>query len=58
MRNSFLQLKVDTEKTILSSNSLLYKTESFIGQTRYITNIDFLLIWLSPYIILSIYSRF
>ena len=43
MRNSFLQLKVDTEKIILSSNSLLYKTESFIGQTRYITNIDFLL---------------
>ena len=41
MKNGFLQVKVDTQKTILSSESIFYKTENFIKQTKYITNVDF-----------------
>ena len=41
MKNGFLQVKVNTQKTILSSESVFYKTESFIKQTKYISNVDF-----------------
>ena len=45
---------VQTDKTILSSKSLFYKTENFIRQTKYISNIDFLLTKLSEIIILNL----
>ena len=43
MKDSFLQVFVDTKKTVLSSKSLFYKTENFIKETKYINNLDFLL---------------
>lgn len=54
MKNSFLQVNIDTQKTVLSSKSLFYKTENFIKQTKYISNIDVLLTKLSETIILSL----
>lgn len=45
---------MDTKKVILSSDSLFYKTENFIKQTRYVSHIDFLLSKLSQAIILNI----
>ncbi|MGN1221700.1 MAG: UvrD-helicase domain-containing protein, partial [Christensenellales bacterium] len=41
MKNSFLQVTIDTKKTMLSSDSVFYKTENFIKQTKYISNVDF-----------------
>lgn len=43
MKDNFLQIKIDTKKVILSSTSLFYKTENFIKETRYVSNIDYLL---------------
>ena len=54
MKNNFLQLNVNTKKTILSSKSLFYKTENFIKQTKYVTNIDFLLSKLCETIIFNL----
>ena len=41
MKNGFLQVKVNTQKTVLSSQCVFYKTENFIKQTKYISNVDF-----------------
>jgi len=54
MKSSFLQFYIDTKKTVLSSNSLLYKTENFIKETKYITSIDFLLSKLCETILLNL----
>ena len=54
MKNNFLQVNVNTKKTILSSKSLFYKTENFIKQTKYVSNIDFLLSKLCETIIFNI----
>jgi len=43
MQNGFLQLNIDTNKTILSSKSHFYKTENFCKKTKYVSNIDRLL---------------
>lgn len=43
MKESFLQLSIDTNKIVLSSESLFFKTENFIAQTKNLTNIDLLL---------------
>lgn len=53
MKNGFLQLKVDTKKTILSSQSVFYKTENFIKQTKYISNVDFFISKFAETIILN-----
>lgn len=42
MKNDCFELCVMSNKTILSSDCIFYKTERFIKQTRYITNIDIL----------------
>ena len=42
MDNNCLQVNVDTQKLVLSSKSLFYKTENFIKQTKYVSNIDML----------------
>ena len=39
MKNNCLQVNVDTQKVVLTSKSLFYKTENFIKQTKYIANI-------------------
>jgi len=54
VKTGFLQVKIDTKKIILSSDSLFYKTENFIKQTRYVSNIDFLLSKLSQAILQSV----
>lgn len=54
MKDSFLQVFVDTKKTVLSSKSLFYKTENFIKETKYINNLDFLLSKLSETILLNL----
>ena len=43
MKESFLQLSIDTNKIVLSSESLFFKTENFIAQTKNLTNVDLLL---------------
>lgn len=43
MKKEILNLKVNTNQTVLSSKSLFYKTEKFIAETKYILNIDYLL---------------
>ena len=52
MSNNCLQVNVDTKKIVLSSKSLFYKTENFIKQTKYITDIDMLISKLCETIIL------
>ncbi len=42
MKNELFEFKVETQKTVLTSKSLFYKTENFIKQTKYISNIDIL----------------
>ncbi len=54
MKSNFLQVKIDCKKVVLSSDSLFYKTENFIKQTRYVSGIDFLLSKLSQGIIYHI----
>ena len=54
MKSNFLQVKIDCKKVVLSSDSLFYKTENFIKQTRYVSGIDFLLSKLSQGIIYNI----
>ena len=49
-----LQVKIDTSKMVLSSKSLFYKTENFIKQSKYITNIDCLLSKLCEAILLNL----
>lgn len=41
MKSQVLQFDVNTQKILLSSKSVLYKTENFIKQTKYIANVDF-----------------
>lgn len=53
MMNSFFQSNLNVKKTVLSSKSLFYKTENFIKQTKYISNLDFLLSKLCETIILN-----
>ena len=53
MRNNFINFKVDIKKTVLSSQTVIYKTENFIKQTRYITNVDFFISKLCEGIILN-----
>ncbi|MBQ3213454.1 MAG: hypothetical protein IJB10_00340 [Clostridia bacterium] len=52
MDNNCLQVNVDTQKLVLSSKSLFYKTENFIKQTKYVSNIDMLVSKLCETIIL------
>ena len=54
MKNSFIKVFVDTKKTVLSSKSLFYKTENFIKETKYVSNIDFLLSKLAETILLNL----
>ena len=54
MGNNILQFTVNTEQTVLSSNSLFYKTENFIKQTKNLSNIDVLLSKLCEVIILNL----
>lgn len=54
MKSNFLQVKIDCKKVVLSSDSLFYKTENFIKQTRYVSGIDFLLSKLSQGIIYNV----
>lgn len=54
MKDSLLKICVDTKKTILSSESLFYKTENFIKETKYVNNIDFLLSKLAETILYNI----
>lgn len=53
MKNGFLKVQVNTQKTILSSESIFYKTENFIKKTKYISNIDFFLSKLAETIIFN-----
>lgn len=43
MKNNIFKCKLINNKTILSSNSMFYKTERFVKETKYISNIDYLL---------------
>ena len=43
MDKNFEKIEIDTDKTILSSNSIITKTESFISQTKHLLNVDFLI---------------
>ena len=54
MKNGFLQIDINTTKTVLSSKSLFYKTENFIKQTKYVSNIDILLSKICQAIILNV----
>lgn len=54
MKNSFLNINVNLDSVVLSSNSLFYKTENFITQTKYVSNIDTLLTKLCEGVILNI----
>lgn len=54
MKSNFLQLVVNTSKCVLSSKSLCYKTESFIKQTNFVTNIDALISKLCETILLNL----
>lgn len=54
MQSSEKVFVVQTNKTILSSKSLFYKTENFIKQTKNISNIDSLISKLSETIIFNI----
>ncbi|MBR2467522.1 MAG: UvrD-helicase domain-containing protein [Clostridia bacterium] len=54
MVDSFVNVKVDTKNVVLTSKSLFYKTENFIKQTRYVSNIDFLLSKLCEAIVLNL----
>lgn len=38
-----LQIKINTKKIVLSSTSLFYKTENFIKQTQYVSQVDYIL---------------
>lgn len=54
MKDKNVQLKVDTAKTVLYDGSVIYKTENFIKQTKYIVNIDFFLSKIAESIILNL----
>lgn len=54
MKDRNIQLNVDTDRTVLYDGSVLYKTENFIKQTKYIVNIDFLLSKIAETIILNL----
>lgn len=43
MAENLVKIKVNTSKIVLSSESCLYKTESFLKKTKYLSNIDFFL---------------
>ena len=54
MKGNFLQIKIDSRKVVLSSDSLFYKTENFIKQTKYLSNVDYILSKFCQTIILNI----
>ena len=54
MKSGFLKASVNLQKTVLSSTSVLYKTENFIKQTKYISNVDFFISKLCDAIMLNI----
>ena len=49
-----LELDINTQKIVLSSSSLFYKTENFIKETRFATNIDLLISKLCETILLNL----
>lgn len=54
MKDFLLEIKVDTSKTYLTSKCQLYKTENFIKQTKYISNVDFFISKISEGIICNL----
>lgn len=54
MKHSILSLVANTELTILTSRSLVYKTEKFISKTKDVSNIDILLTKLCETILLNL----
>ena len=54
MKNNFLSVSVNMENIVLSSKCLFYKTENFITQTKYVSDIDTLLAKLCEGIVLNL----
>lgn len=54
MVDSVLQISINTSKMVLSSKSLFYKTENFMKQTKFMTNIDNLISKLCEATLLSL----
>lgn len=54
MSTNVLELVLDNKKTVLTSKSLFYKTENFIKQTKYVSNIDILISKLCEAIVLNL----
>lgn len=51
--DSRLKLNIDMSKTVLSSDSLFFKTENFVKLTKYVSMVDVLLIKISEGILLN-----
>lgn len=54
MREVSLQVSINTHKIALSSRSLMYKTERFMKQSKYITDIDYLVSKLGEAVLCSL----
>ncbi|MBQ7352176.1 MAG: UvrD-helicase domain-containing protein [Clostridia bacterium] len=54
MANKFKRIEIDTRQVVLSCKSLFYKTDNFIKQTRYVSDIDILLSVICQSILLNI----
>lgn len=54
MKGNRLELEINMQKMVLSSDSLFFKTENFVKLTKYVSSIDVLLIKLSESILLNL----
>ena len=58
MENSLQKFEVFTGKTILTSESQIYKTENFVRQTKYLQRFDFFLSKIAESVLKNINSNF
>ena len=58
MENSLQKFEVFTDKTILTSESQIYKTENFVRQTKYLQRFDFFLSKIAESVLKNINSNF
>ena len=58
MENSLQKFDVFTDKTILTSESQIYKTENFVRQTKYLQRFDFFLSKIAESVLKNINSNF
>ena len=58
MENSLQRFDVFTDKTILTSESQIYKTENFVRQTKYLQRFDFFLSKIAESVLKNVNSNF